>query len=405
MSSKNISEVFNCEHFTWRLYRRAGVYYADGRGTALSLRRRSLNTRNRETALRHLKELDKRKAMDLGMIPREGMATSGAGAVLSIEQGIEVYKGHMNRPEAAKGVRESTRKRYRSVVRHFKEFCQSKGIGSWNRVDSTVLNEFGRKLEDEDYKPRSVYLEMTTIKQISKYLIENKHLPASCAFRCPMTKPTGTDTHCYSVAEVTAILEMAKSLPEQEWMYRALVGLAYTGLRVGELASLRWSDFNDDLTMIHLTDQGHRSKHEPGRRRTKTGRSRNLPVVPDLRLLLQTMPRDPSRPVFASALGKRLNCGRLRDQFVRMIIEPLSERFPSPEGERGFVDGRLHSFRHFFCSRMVAGKVPLLVLQKWLGHRNSQMVAHYFDMKDVEATALMSSIEVLPKTGPAGGNG
>ncbi|MFM8726492.1 MAG: tyrosine-type recombinase/integrase [Planctomycetaceae bacterium] len=405
MSSKNVSEIFHCEHFTWRLYRRDGVFYADGRGAAVSLRRKSLGTRNRETALRHLKELDKRKAMDLGMIPREGMATSGAGAVLSIEQGLAVYQGHLNRPEAAKGVRDSTRKRYRSVVRHFKEFCQAKGIGSWNGVDSRMLSEFGRKLEEEDYKPRSVYLEMTTIKQISKYLVENKHLPASCAFRYPMSKPTGTDTHCYLVEEVLAILELAKSLPGQEWMYRALVGLAYTGLRVSELASLRWSDFNDELTLIRLTDQGHRSRHEAGRRRTKTGRSRSLPVHEDLRLLLLSMSRDPSRPVFPSALGKRLNCGRLRDQFVRLVIRPLSARFPTPEGERGFADGRLHSFRHFFCSRMVNQGVHLLTLQKWLGHKNSQMVAHYFDLKDAEATAVMASIEMLPKTEPAGGNG
>lgn len=58
-----------------------------------------------------------------------------------------------------------------------------------------------------------------------------------------------------------------------------------------------------------------------------------------------------------------------------------------------------------FCSRMVNGGVHLLTLQKWLGHKNSQMVAHYFDLKDAQATAVMSSIEMLPKTGPAGGNG
>jgi len=240
---------------------------------------------------------------------------------------------------------------------------------------------------------------------VSKYLVENKHLPASCAFRYQMSKPTGTDTHCYLVEEVLAILELAKSLPGQEWMYRALVGLAYTGLRVSELASLRWSDFNDELTLIRLTDQGHRSRHEAGRRRTKTGRSRSLPVHEDLRLLLLSMSRDLSRPVFPSALGKRLNCGRLRDQFVRLVIRPLSARFPTPEGERGFADGRLHSFRHFFCSRMVNQGVHLLTLQKWLGHKNSQMVAHYFDLKDAEATAVMASIEMLPKTEQAGGNG
>jgi len=54
---------------------------------------------------------------------------------------------------------------------------------------------------------------------------------------------------------------------------------------------------------------------------------------------------------------------------------------------------------------MVNQGVHLLTLQKWLGHKNSQMVAHYFDLKDAEATAVMASIEMLPKTEQAGGNG
>jgi integrase len=85
---------------------------------------------------------------------------------------------------------------------------------------------------------------------------------------------------------------------------------------------------------------------------------------------------------------------------IRNVIGPLSERFPSPEGEKGFKDARLHSFRHFFCSRMATVGTPQLVLQKWLGHRNSAMVQHYFDLSDADSHARMSSIELLPATKP-----
>jgi len=401
MASRKSSNIHNCEYFSWRLYcRPSGVFYADGRGATVSMRRLSLNTKDRHSAIQRLKQLDRRMAMQHGLIPMEGMASNDG--ILPIDEGFRIYQEYLERPEAARGVRDSTRKRYRSVFGHFKDYCAAKNIGSWNAVNASQLHGFGKKLENSKYKPRSVYLEMTTIKQVAKYLVEQKHLPASCAFRCPLTKPEGSDKHCYSVEEVAAILELAKSLPDCQWMYRALVGLAYTGLRIQELASLRWSDFSDNLSMIHLGDQGHRSRLEADRRRTKSGRSRMLPVHADLRELLQGMPRDRSRPVFTTERGYRLNDGRLRDQFVRKIIRPLTERFPTPEGQKGFKDGRLHNFRHFFCSRMAASsKVTALVLQKWLGHTDSKMVQHYFDLQDAEAKTLMSSIELLPK--PQGG--
>lgn len=403
MASRKSSEIHNCQYFSWRLYcRPSGVFYADGRGASVSLRRLSLNTKDRHSAIQRLKQLDRSMAMRHGLIPKEGMASNES--VLPIEEGFKIYQEHLERPEAARGVRDSTRKRYRSVFRHFKDYCAAKRIGTWNEINAARLNGFGAKLENEDYKPRSVYLEMTTIKQVAKYLVEQKHLPASCAFRCPLTKPSGTDKHCYSVEEVVAILELARSLPGCLWIYRALVGLAYTGLRIQELAGLRWSDFSDELSMIHLGDQGHRSRHDAQRRRTKSGRSRMLPVHADLRELLLGMPRDLSRPVFTTPRGNRLNDGRLRDQFVKKVILPLGERFPTPEGQKGFKDGRLHNFRHFFCSRMAASsKVTPLVLQKWLGHTDSKMVQHYFDLKDADAKSMMSSIELLPK--PQGGDG
>jgi len=39
-------------------------------------------------------------------------------------------------------------------------------------------------------------LELNTLKQILKFLIEYGHLPASVAFQYPMKKAEGTDTYC-----------------------------------------------------------------------------------------------------------------------------------------------------------------------------------------------------------------
>jgi hypothetical protein len=37
-------------------------------------------------------------------------------------------------------------------------------------------------------------------------------------------------------------------------------------------------------------------------------------------------------------------------RIIRDVLTPLSKEFPTPKGEIGFIDGRVHSFRHYFCS-------------------------------------------------------
>src|SRR3954454_13648041 len=56
-----------CQYFTWRLIRRDGVFYADGRSANHDLGKHSLGTREREYAIDQLKKLDRQKAIDLGL--------------------------------------------------------------------------------------------------------------------------------------------------------------------------------------------------------------------------------------------------------------------------------------------------------------------------------------------------
>ena len=72
MPAKANNEVHNCEYFSWRMYRRDNIYYADGRGAEIGLRRLSLGTRDRDQALKNLRILDRRKAIEVGKIMREG---------------------------------------------------------------------------------------------------------------------------------------------------------------------------------------------------------------------------------------------------------------------------------------------------------------------------------------------
>ena len=56
-----------CDFFIWRLWRRNGVYYADGRGRSHDLGKHSLGTRDRTEAMVRLRQLDLQMAADQGL--------------------------------------------------------------------------------------------------------------------------------------------------------------------------------------------------------------------------------------------------------------------------------------------------------------------------------------------------
>jgi integrase len=71
-----------------------------------------------------------------------------------------------------------------------------------------------------------------------------------------------------------------------------IVALACTGLRISELASLRWSDIDRPNNLIMLTDESLLAqKINRAVRSTKSGRSRSFPINGRLQPVLDGMAR------------------------------------------------------------------------------------------------------------------
>jgi len=242
---------------------------------------------------------------------------------------------------------------------------------------------------------------LTTLKQVVKWLVEEGHLPTGSLIRLPLNKPQGTTTYCWRPEEIRALVHYARAQDDLVWLGQVMTALACTGLRISELASLRWSDIDLDRNIVRLTDEGTTSRHRLGRqgRQTKSGCSRSFPVHPDLRLVLEETPRASDGLVFHGPRGGRLKPDTVRQVLIREVLTPLRERFPASCDPIGFADGRLHSFRHYFCSTCANSGVPERVVMEWLGHRDSAMVRHYYHLHDEEAQRQMSRLKFLDESG------
>jgi hypothetical protein len=238
-------EKIQCAHFKWQLLRRDGVWYADGRSNKHNLGRHSLGTRDKEEARQRLVELDIQRAADLGMIVRPKSQDSDKVSI-ALEKGRRLYEEHLERSPVTGGVRQSTRKRYRTVLDKFLAFANSIGISTWNAIDKTVLEKYAAYLTrtgyqtprgtKKNYRHKTLHNELTVLKQSISWLIDEGYLGIE-KINLPLHKAESERPYCWKITEVAAMVEHCQQ-PALRWLGNVIVALATTGLRISELASL-----------------------------------------------------------------------------------------------------------------------------------------------------------------------
>ncbi len=385
-------------NYSWLLVKLPnGIYRADGRSNPTGVRR-SLGTRNRDEALRQLKDLDLLLAIQNGLVDRSALSAS-PGSALPLTKGWALYWELCEQRRATGELGANTLKRYRAIWQNFSKFAATQGVTTCEGVTTSLVRRYQVDLERHGRAYATCYIEVTTIKQFIKFLVSEGHLPESTKIRIRLVKSDDTDTYCYTDDEVEAMIAHCEQTPPLRWLGQIIVGLAFTGLRISELSSLRWSDVDLENGMIVLTDERRsRARRKSGDFRTLKGkRSRQFPIHVELRRLLEMLPRQSDGLVFHGPKGARIKPGRVLKRLLSGVIQPLASRFPRRLGEAiGFADGRVHSLRHFFCSLCANNGVPEQMLMSWLGHRSSRMIRRYYHAHDEASKAAMLNVKLKP---------
>ena len=258
----------------------------------------------------------------------------------------------------------STFHRYRGALRALQRFLSTRPrLLSIGQLDVETLEAFRSYRLNEGRDHKTVDGDMAAVSSMLSFAVGRGHLKENSArrvkpFRVPKPRPP-----VYTQEDVQLMIEAA------EGDFRdVLIALAGTGLRIGELEHLEWSDVDLEAGRIHI-----RIKKDW---RPKDKAERTVPINPEIRRVLESRERASSW-VFTDGKGRPVRERRLLKQLRAL------------QAEFDIKEGGLHTFRHYFVSRCAASGIDPYAVMSWVGHADLKMVLHYFHLDERHASEAM----------------
>jgi len=306
--------------------KRDGVYYRKDRNAwavsyidaSGSRKRRILAVHTRKQAANTLSAIrvQEERALTLGVRPASGITTHDL---------FDRYKRHQ-KPR----LRPTTYERLGGILKTLQAHLPQ-------LVKEITKQTVARVIEtrSESVKPGTVAKEMSVLKHCLRLAVEWEmihHNPAAGA-RLPKLPPGRT--RYLTPQELRRALQASP-----EWMRAPIAFAACTGVRRGELLSLRWIDVDQEKRLLYL--------HE-----TKNGALRVLPIPDAALTVLHSLPQGaPAEKVFAGVDPANLSVT------TRRIFKNL-----------GIEGASFHSLRHTAASWLVMEGVDLYAVGQILGHK------------------------------------
>ena len=211
----------------------------------------------------------------------------------------------------------------------------------------------------ETVKPGTVAKEMSVLKHALKLAVEWELIHTNPAAGARLPKLPPGRTKYLTPGEMRATLEAAP-----DWMRAPMAFAACTGIRRGELLSLRWMDVDAMNRRLYL-------------RETKNGTLRILPLSESALSVLRSLPAGAAAdPVFGEIDGNKLS------QYTKRVFERL-----------GIPDASFHTLRHTAASWMVQQGVDLYGVGQILGHKTPRMTQRYAHLSPDYMASAVSKLD------------
>ena len=285
-----------------------------------------------------------------------------------------------------------TLQKYDLVKRNFLQWARGAGKSLATRLDEVDFFDFRRYLiEDLGVCEKTAYDRLVIVKQAFNWAGRRRLIGRNPFAEPRLAKPESAPQPCFTPEQVGILFANVGD------HYRPIFTvLAYTGMRIGELSGLCWSDVLMDQKVFSIRRGGSRPN------RTKTGRSRFVPmheeVVGVIKEMLKARKKTPKPTdlVFHAQTSNQYPDDRPVDPRRALIaIKRLCKRC----GFENSDQYKLHTFRHFYASMLIGSGTPVIHVEELLGHKSSQMTRRYVTMYNQAAHAAVATIKIpVPDT-------
>lgn len=334
--------------------------------------------------------------------------TLGDGAALTLDEWFEefmiLYK--------VGRVKNTTEYKIRTIYKAcIKPYIGRRRLADIKAIHVQVLIN---KLFEEGRAYGTVINVKSLISEMFRMAIGNEYVLRNPCAAVVMPKQPRLDTKFLTLEEQKRFMSASKGYLHYDIFAFALT----TGMRIGEVLGLKWSDIDFDNKQISIKRTLHYSRLKDEERchfffttpKTETS-ERTIPMIKTTEDILYDVKRkqaeskiinariwkNPFPPfddlVFTAQNGSPIRYGDVNRSIKNIVskINSIEEGLAKEEGrDPVFMEGfSPHCFRHTYVTRCRENNIPLETIQSMVGHSNEEMTLHYaHDRKAVDLEKL-----------------
>ena len=213
--------------------------------------------------------------------------------------------------------------------------------------------------------PATINRELACLKTLFAKAVDWGYAKCNPCARVKMLKEDNRRTRFLTLDEMERLLQAATP-----GLRDALVVLIHTGMRMGEMRRLRWTDLDFDSGLVKLSN-------------TKNGKTRFIPMNEAVKqvLLRRRLAKESQTWVFAGREDK-----------------PWDFRVPFEKArhQAKLEDFHIHDLRHTFASWLCMNGVDLMTVKELLGHSTMIMTERYSHLTGHHKADAVAKLVTLP---------
>lgn len=235
-------------------------------------------------------------------------------------------------------------------------------------VSKEDIEAFLAKMSQKGYTPKSVSRKLNSTRTFYRFLKVKEYITDDPSLLVAHPQYHLAAPRVLTPTEYRALRDAAQNDPRT---YAIIEILLQTGIRIGELASLKLKDVKKDSLHIPAVEK-HEERIVP----------LNLRAQEALKRYLEVRPKIESGPLFITKSGKSF--------LIRNIRTAIERYFKIAE----IKNAKINDLRHTFVSHHLRHGVSLILLSKLLGHKRLSTTERYLNFvpERGKETAVLSEL-------------